>query len=80
MTRRIMAQVKEVEPMFLTVAETQKYLGGFGSRNVQRKWRETRQIPFYIVGGTILYRITDIDKFVERHRITPLKTTKIEAI
>ncbi len=75
---RTYAKVRDLEPMYLSVSETQRYLGGIGSRNVQQRWRETRQIPFYIVAGKILYRKTDIDKFVERHRITPLKTTNIE--
>jgi hypothetical protein len=74
-----MAKVVEVESPYLTVAELQKYLG-VGTRNVQQRWRETRQIPFFIIAGKILYRKSDIDKFVERHRITPLRSTKIEAI
>jgi hypothetical protein len=64
----------------MSVADLQRYLGGIGSRNVQQRWREKRELPFYSVAGKILYRKSDIDKFVEKHRITPVATTKIETI
>jgi hypothetical protein len=71
-------QVKEVEPAYLTVSGLTKYLGGVCSRDVQQRLRETKQIPFYVVANKILYRKSDIDKFVERHRITLRNSTKLE--
>lgn len=77
MPRRVIAMVKEIEPTYLTVAGVQRYLG-FGNVDTQREWRDKGRLPFYIVGRQILYRKADIDKFVERHRITPIGTTKLE--
>lgn len=68
MARRTIANVKDIEPLYLTVAGLQKYLG-VGTRNTQQVWRENRLLPFYMVAGKILYKKSDVDRFVERHRI-----------
>lgn len=67
---RATAKVKEVESPYLTVAETQKYLG-FAGDDTQREWRDSGLLPYYMIGRQILYRKVDVDKFVEKHRITP---------
>lgn len=77
MPTRTMAKVMEVERVYLTVAETQRYLG-FAGVDTQREWRDSGQIPYYMVGRIICYRKADIDKFMERHRITPVGASKIE--
>ncbi len=63
--------------MYLTVKGLSAYLG-FANIDTQRKWRENKEIPFYQFDRQILYRKSDVDKFVERHRITPRNYTKIE--
>ncbi len=74
---RTIGKVKEIEALWLTVAEVKRYLG-FAGVDTQREWRDSGRLPYYLVGRVILYKKADIDRFVERHRITPVRATKIE--
>jgi hypothetical protein len=73
---RTILKVKEIEQGLLSVTGLQEYLGGVGSRSVQQRWRESKQLQFYIMAGKILYRKADVDKFVEKHRVIPPKALK----
>lgn len=66
--RLAMLRVVEAESPYLTVDELQKYLG-FGTRSMQLRWRDSRLLPYYLIGNRIIYKKTDVDRFVERHRI-----------
>lgn len=59
-----------IEKQWLTIGELAQYLG-FGNYDVQQEWRDTAQLPYYQVGKKILYKKADVDRFVERHRMTP---------
>lgn len=68
--KRTGSTVSKVEKRWLTTTEAGKYLG-FANHVTQREWRDTGQLRYYQVGRTILYDKADLDKFVEKHRITP---------
>ncbi len=72
---RTFAKVKEIEVVYLTVSETKKYLG-FASVDTQRKWRESGMLPYFLIGRQILYKKSDVDRLVERHRIGPERMSK----
>ena len=65
---KTMVRVKEVEVLWLTIKELQRYLG-FANIDTQREWRDSGKLPYYLLGRTILYKKTDVDKFMEQHRI-----------
>ncbi len=52
---------------WLNLQEAILYLG-YGSKNTFQMWRERGEIAYYKPGNTILYKRTDLDRFVERHR------------
>jgi excisionase family DNA binding protein len=52
---------------WLNLTEAIIYLG-FGSKNTFQQWREKGLLAFYKPGNTILYKRTDLDKFVEKFR------------
>lgn len=56
------------ERLYLTIAALTEYLG-FGNSDTQREWRDNGELPFYMIGRQILYRKSDVDAFVEKHRI-----------
>lgn len=74
---RTIGKVKEIEPLWLTIAEVKRYLG-FANADTQREWRDSGKLPYHLVGRVILYKKTDIDRFVEQHRITPIGITQVE--
>jgi excisionase family DNA binding protein len=65
---RITAKVREIETIWLTVAEVTRYLG-FASVDTQREWRDSGRLPYYLIGRVILYKKAEVDKFIEQHRI-----------
>ena len=66
---KTLAKVREViDSPWLTVIEAQKYIG-MGNSNTQQEWRDSGQLPFYVIKRTILYKKSEIDKFIEKHRI-----------
>jgi hypothetical protein len=60
--------MKEIDQEFLTNKTILAYLGGV-SRDFIRNLRETGVLPFYKVRNTIFYKVSDVKKMIERHRI-----------
>lgn len=60
--------LKEVDQEFLTNKTILAYLGGV-SRDFIRNLRETGVLPFYKVRNTIFYKVSDVKKMIERHRV-----------
>lgn len=60
--------LKEADQEFLTNKTILAYLGGV-SRDFIRNLRETGVLPFYKVRNTIFYKVSDVKKMIERHRV-----------
>lgn len=60
--------MKEIDQEFLTNKTILAYLGGV-SRDFIRNLRETGVLPFYKVRNTIFYKVSDVNKMIERHRV-----------
>ena len=60
--------LKEVEQEFLTNKTILAYLGGV-SKEFIKDLRETGVLPFYKVRNTIFYKVSDVKKMIERHRV-----------
>ena len=60
--------LKEQDQVFLTNKTILSYLGGV-SRDFIRELRESGELPFYKIRNTIFYKISDVRKMVEKHRI-----------
>lgn len=60
--------LKEADQEFLTNKTILTYLGGV-SRDFIRNLRETGVLPFYKVRNTIFYKVSDVKKMIERHRV-----------
>lgn len=60
-----------LEKRWMTIEEAQRYLG-FGNRDTQQEWRDTGQLPYHVVGRTIIYDKSDVDAFVARHKVQSL--------
>ena len=60
--------LKEQNQEFLTNKIILFYLGGV-SRDFIRDLRESGELPYYKIRNTIFYKISDVRKMVERHRI-----------
>ena len=60
--------MKEIDQEFLTNKTILTYLGGV-SRDFIRNLRETGVLPFYKVRNTIFYKVSDVKKMIERHRV-----------
>jgi excisionase family DNA binding protein len=52
---------------WLNLSEAIAYLG-FGSKSTFQQWREKGLLTYYKPGNTILYKRTDLDRFVEKYR------------
>lgn len=61
--------MKEAGQAFLTTKSLMAYLGGV-SRYFLKDLRETGELPYYKVRGTILYKVSDVDKLLKRNKIT----------
>ena len=51
---------------WLNLQEAITYIG-YGSSNIFKEWRETGKIGFSQPGRTIIYKRTDLDRFMEKH-------------
>lgn len=60
--------MKEIDQEFLTNKTILAYLGGV-SRDFIRNLCETGVLPFYKVRNTIFYKVSDVKKMIERHRV-----------
>lgn len=60
--------MKEQGQEFLTNKSILAYLGGV-SKDFVKDLRESGQLPYYKVRNTILYKITDVRKMIERNKV-----------
>lgn len=60
--------LKEVDQEFLTNKTILAYLGGV-SKDFVRDLRETGALPYYKVRNTILYKVSDVRKMIEKNKI-----------
>lgn len=60
--------IREQEQEFLTNKSILVFLGGV-SKDFVDNLRETGQLPFYKVGNTILYKVKDVRRLVEKNRV-----------
>ena len=60
--------LKEQDQEFLTNKTILSYLVGV-SKEFVRDLRESGELPYYKIRNTIFYKISDVRKMVERHRI-----------
>ena len=60
--------LKEQDQEFLTNKTILSYLGDV-SRDFIRELRESGELPYYKIRNTIFYKISDVRKMVEKHRI-----------
>lgn len=58
----------KIDKIWLSVKEIADYLGIGNSRTTQQEWRDSGELPYYRIGKQILYKKTDIDDFVEKHK------------
>lgn len=56
-----------IEKIWLTISQLAEYLG-FANRATQQEWRESGELPYYRVGKNIVYKKSDIDEFIEKHK------------
>lgn len=60
--------LKEADQEFLTNKTILAYLGGV-SKEFIKDLRETGVLPYYKVRSTIFYKVSDVKKMIERHRV-----------
>lgn len=60
--------LKEAEQEFLTNKTIMSYLGGV-SKEFIKDLRETGTLPYYKVRNTIFYKVSDVKKMIERHKV-----------
>lgn len=60
--------MKEVDQEFLTNKTILAYLGGV-SKEFIKDLRESGVLPYYKVRNTIFYKVSDVKKMIERHRV-----------
>ena len=60
--------LKEVDQEFLTNKTILAYLGGV-SNDFVRDLRETGTLPYYKVRNTILYKVSDVRKMIEKNKV-----------
>lgn len=60
--------LKEAEQEFLTNKTILAYLGGV-SKEFIKDLRESGVLPYYKVRNTIFYKVSDVKKMIERHRV-----------
>ena len=62
------SMVKKVEQEYLTTKSACQFLGGV-SRDFLDDLRKDGFLSFRKVGGVVLYRVSDIRKLIEAHRV-----------
>lgn len=60
--------LKEIDQEFLTNKTILAYLGGV-SKDFVRDLRETGVLPYYKVRNTILYKVSDVRKMIEKNKV-----------
>lgn len=60
--------LKEQGQEFLTNKSILVYLGGV-SKDFVKDLRESGQLPYYKVRNTILYKVSDVRRLVEKNRV-----------
>ena len=60
--------LKEVDQEFLTNKTILSYLGGV-SKEYIKDLRESGVLPYYKLRNTIFYKVSDVKKMIERHRV-----------
>lgn len=60
--------LREQDQEFLTNKTILAYLGGV-SKDFVKDLRETGQLPYYKVRNTILYKVADVRRLVEKNRV-----------
>lgn len=60
-------KVKELEKTWLNIREASAYLGL--SSWTLRRYKDSGMMPFYKVGGTILFAKHDLDRLVEKNKV-----------
>ncbi len=53
---------------WLNLPEAIVYIG-FGSKETFKELRKTGKLPYHKPGREILYKRSDLDKFMEKHRV-----------
>lgn len=62
------AKVEPVEQEYMTTKGVMDYLGGV-SRDFVDDLKRSGRLPFCKIGHTILYKVSDVKKAIEKHRI-----------
>ena len=60
--------LKEQDQEFLTNKSILAFLGGV-SKDFVKDLRESGELPYYKVRNTILYKVADVRKMIERNRV-----------
>ena len=60
--------MKEVDQEFLTNKTILAYLGGV-SKDFVKDLRESGQLHYYKVNNTIFYKVADVRRLIEKHKI-----------
>lgn len=60
--------MKEQGQEFLTNKTILSYLGGV-SKDFVKDLRESGVLPFYKVNNTIFYKVADVRKLIEKHKV-----------
>lgn len=60
--------LKEIDQELLTNKTILAYLGGV-SKDFVRDLRETGALPYYKVRNTILYKVSDVRKMIEKNKV-----------
>lgn len=60
--------LKEQDQEFLTNKSILAYLGGV-SKDFIKDLRESGQLPYYRVRNTILYKVSDVRRLIEKNRV-----------
>ncbi|MDR0973217.1 MAG: helix-turn-helix domain-containing protein [Prevotellaceae bacterium] len=66
---RTYAKVERVKPVWLSTSELKNYI--HCSDEKIQQLRDRGKLPAYRIGGKYLYKIADVDRYIERHRIVP---------
>lgn len=68
-TRGLEIAGNELAKRYLTLKETAAYLGMSPTTLYRLTYRMTDRLPFYKVGKLKLFRVEDVDQWMDRHRI-----------
>ena len=60
--------LKEQDQEFLTNKTIMSYLGSIKKKKIRER-SESGELPYYKIRNTIFYKISDVRKMVEKHRI-----------